>query len=275
MWTTLTLISALALTPAQRGQLQLTHPRFTYGMFGQERKESTYLPIDVVWLAFDIEGLKVKDDGTAQYSMAMKLYSNKKNKIIYEQQDPQDLTVTNSLGGTRQPVHALVNVLPGMDAGDYTITVTVKDALAKTSEKIERKFTVKPLEFGIVNPGFVYIQPNGANVFAPPIAVPGQNMMLHFTAVGFTEDARKLPKVRVTAEIQDETGKAVLTKPISGTATKYDSDEAKEKKFIPFQVPIQVNRSGKFKVLLSATDMHTNKKVSLPPLNLTVIELNK
>lgn len=275
MWTIVALFSALTLAPAQAGQLQLTHPRYTYGVFGQERKDSTYLPIDVVWLAFDIEGLKVKDDGTAQYSMAMSLYNNKKGKYLYQQETPKELTVTNSLGGTRQPVHAQANVLPGMEAGEYTITVTVKDLLSKATKELKRTFTVKKLEFSLVNPGFVYLRPDGAELFAPPLAVPGLNMMLHFTAIGYTEDAKGNPKVTVTVEIQDEAGKPVLKKPISGTADKYESNDYKQNKFIPFHVPIQINRSGKYKVVLSATDDLAKKKTTFPPLDLTVIEMNK
>ncbi len=275
MWTTLALMSALSITPAQAGQLQLKNPRFTYGMFGQERKDSNYLPIDVVWLAFDIEGLQVKDDGSGRYSMAMKLYSNKKGKYIYEQDPPQELAFTNSLGGARQPVVAVTNVLPGMEPGEYTIRVDVSDLMTKASQKLERKFTVKPLEFGIVNPGLVCIQ-NGSTTLTPPLAVPGQNLMLHFTAVGFSEAGNdNLPKVSVKAEIQDESGNPVLKKPITGTATKYENDDFRKNKFLPFHVPIQVNRSGKFKIVLSATDEHAHKTVTFPPLDLTVVEVAK
>lgn len=276
MWTTLALMSALSITPAQAGQLQLKNPRFTYGMFGEERKDSNYLPIDVVWLAFDIEGLQVKPDGSARYSMAMKLKNNKKGTYAFEQVTPEEREVMNSLGGTRQPVQVLAHVLPGMEAGDYTIEVDVKDVLAKTSQKLERKFTVKAPEFGIINPGFVYNVNNPNPVFAPPVAVPGQNLLLHFSTVGSTEAGDKnLPKVTVKAEIQDESGNTVLKKPITGTATNYENDEAKKNKFIPFQVPIQVNRGGTYKILLSATDEHARKTVTFPPLTLKVIEANK
>lgn len=276
MWTTLALMSALSITPAQAGQLQLKNPRFTYGMFGQERKDSNYLPIDMVWLTFDIEGLQVKEDGSGRYSMAMKLKNNKKNKYLFEQDPPQELAFTNSLGGTRQPVQVLTHVLPGMDPGDYTVEVHVTDKLAKTFQKLERNFTVKPLEFGIINPGFVYNQAGASSLFAPPVAVPGQNLILHFSTVGSTEaGAKNQPKVSVKAEIQDEAGNAVLKKPITGTATDYQNDEARKNKFIPFEVPIQVNRSGTFKILLSATDEHARKTVSFPPLTLKVVEVNK
>ncbi len=275
MWTTVALLSALSCTPAQTGQLELNNARFTYGAFGQARKESTFLVGDLVLLSFDIEGLKVKDDGFAQYSVGWKLFNHKKNKDVFER-EPAELTVINTLGGTRQPVFIVPPPEIYREPGDYTIKVEVTDSLTKATKKLERKFTVKSDEFGIVNPGLVYnVNPGVATPqFAPPVAVPGQNLMLHFTAVGFAEAGDKnAPKVSVQAEILDESGKPVLKKPIRGKAERYETEDSKKLKFLPFQVPIQVNRSGKFKIVISAKDENSGKTASLPPLDLTVIEV--
>jgi hypothetical protein len=280
MWTTLALMSALSITPAQSGKLELKNARFTYGILGQERKDSNFLPGDMVVLAFDIEGLQVKDDGSARYSMGMKLFSHKKNKSVFEK-DPQELTVVNSLGGTRQPVFPLTNLFPDTEPGEYTMRVEVKDVFANATQSLERKFTVKPLDFGIVRVGLVYLNLNenqigGYPLFAPPLVVPGQNLTIHFGTVGFGEGGDKnLPKVTVKLEIQDESGNSVVKKPITGTANNYENDEARKQKYIPFQVPIQVNRSGNFKIVLSAKDEHSGKSATFPSLDLKVIEVNK
>jgi hypothetical protein len=282
MWTTLALMSALSVTPAQGGKLELKNARFTYGILGQERKDATYLPGDMVALAFDIEGLQVKGDGSARYSMGMKLFSHKKNKNLFEQ-DPQEMTVVNSLGGTRQPVNPYYSLLPETEPGEYTMRVDVKDHNSNATQTLERKYTVKPLEFGIVRVGLVYLnlsenQAGGFSfpLYAPPLAVPGQSLMIHFGTVGYAEAGDKnLPKVKMELTIQDESGNPVLKKPISGTATAYESDQYKNLKFLPFHVPIQINRSGKFKILLSAKDEHSSKSATFPPLDLTVMELNK
>ncbi len=280
MWTTLALMSALSVTPAQSGKLELKNARFTYGILGQERKDSNYLPGDMVVLAFDIEGLQVKDDGTAGYSMGMKLYSHKKKKDVFVQ-DPQPMTVVNSLGGTRQPVFPLTNLFPDTEPGEYTMRVDVMDTNSKAAQMIERKFTVKPLEFGIVRVGLVYLnlnenQAGGYPLYAPPLVVPGQSLMIHFGTVGFTEGGDKnLPKVRMEMTIKDESGNTVLKKPVSGTATGYENDQYKNLKFIPFHVPVQINRHGKFKIVLSAKDEYSNKTATFPPLDLTVLEVPK
>ncbi|MHB1424051.1 MAG: hypothetical protein ACYC3I_12815 [Gemmataceae bacterium] len=279
MWATLALLSAMNCTSAQAGQLELKNARYTYGIRGQERKDSTFLPGDMANLAFDIEGLKVKEeDGSARYSMGFKLINNKKGKTLLEK-EPVEYSVTNTLGGSRHPMLLMTNILPDMEPGEYTNTVEIKDLMANTTAKLERKFTVKPLEFGIVRVGFVYIpdQANPGAQFtpAPPLVVPGQNLYFHFSTVGCTEGGPKnQPKVSVKAEIQDESGTPVLKTPIKGVGTNLENNEEVRKlKFIPFQVPMLINRTGKFKILVSATDEISGKTVTLPPLDLTSLDV--
>ena len=279
MWTTVALLSALSYAPGQAGQLELRNPRFTYGFLGQERKDSTFLPGDMVVLSFDVDGLKVKEDGVAQYSMGTKLFSHKKNKYVYEK-DPETREVVNSLGGTRLPIYAWTNISSDEEPGDFTLRVDIKDLLGKSAEvKVERRYTVKKLEFGVVRPGFVYLDLNdnqgGAMPsLAPPLAVPGQNLMLHFTTVGFVEGgAKNDPKVSVEVVIQDESGKPVLGKPIMGETASYPDDQARKLKILPFHVPIVVNRSGKYKIVITAKDKNAGKTATFPPLDLTIVEV--
>jgi hypothetical protein len=277
MWTTLALMSALSWTPAQAGQLELKNARVTYGILGQERKDTSFLPGDMVVLAFDIEGLKVGDDGLVEYSIQMELFDHKAKKAVYKR-EPQNMKVVNTLGGSRLPSFALTNIGTDTEPGKYTMTVTVNDVAGKTSKDLKRDFEVKKPEFGIVRSGFVYNKLNEEQAgppttIAPPLAVPGQNLMLNFAVVGFRLGGDKnQPKVTVKMEITDESGKPVLGKPFKGTADNIP-EEAKQLKVIPFEVPIQANRSGKFKVVITAKDELSSKEVTLT-LDLKVLELN-
>lgn len=276
MWTTLALMSALSWTPAQASQLQLKNARVTYGILGQERKDTSYLPGDMVVLAFDIEGLKVESDGRVKYSIGMELFDHKKKTAVY-QRAPQEMTVVNTLGGSRLPSFALTNIGTDTEPGKYTMTVKVKDVAANATKELKQDFEVKKPDFGIVRPGFVYNKLNEEQAgppttIAPPLAVPGQNLMLNFAVVGFRLAGEKTqPKVSVEMKITDESGEAVLKKPFSGTADNIP-DEAKQLKVIPFEVPLQCNRSGKFKVILTAKDEISGKTVQ-QTLDLKVIEL--
>jgi hypothetical protein len=278
MWTSLALLSALSWTPAQAGQLELKNARFTYGFLGQERKDSTFLPGDMAILAFDIEGLKVDKKGQVKYSTSMELFDHQQKKPVFKTTRPQEKALVNTLGGSRVPAIALTNIGTETKPGDYTMTVVVTDLVAKTPPiKLERKFQVKPAAFGIVRPGFVYagLSDEEAGVpttLAPPLAVPGQNLILHFSVGGFKLAGQNNdPDVEVRMVVQDDKGKPVLGEPYSGEA-KNVRKEIKDQGFIPFQIPIQVNRSGKFKIVLTAKDKHAGKTDTLT-LDLRVVEV--
>ena len=66
MLATLTLMSALSLPAADAGELQLTNARVTYGRLGPTRKDTKFLPGDVYFVTFDIEGLQFNKEGNAQ-----------------------------------------------------------------------------------------------------------------------------------------------------------------------------------------------------------------
>jgi hypothetical protein len=105
------------------------------------------------------------------------------------------------------------------------------------------------------------------------VAVPGQNLLLDFTVVNFELKGDKNdPNVTVSMVVQDETGKPVREKPFTGEA-KTLADEYKKLKAIPFNFPMQMNRSGKFKIVLTATDKHSGKTAT-ETLDLKVVEVN-
>jgi hypothetical protein len=279
MWaTTLALMTTLNWAPAQSGPLELKNARVTYGILGQERKDTSFLPGDLYVLAFDIDGLQVKQDGVVQYSMGMELTTTQqgKSKSLFKK-DPQEQQTVNTLGGTRLPSFALTEIGTDTEPGEYTMTVTVTDRAANKTVTLARKFEVKKLEFGIVRPGFVYNDMNERQVgraqIAPPLAVPGQNLVLNFATVGFElKGDKQQPNVTVTMKILDESGNPVLAKPFKGVATDIDED-FKKLRVIPWNFPLQMNRSGKFKIVLQATDEH-NKKTAEQTLDLKVIEVN-
>jgi hypothetical protein len=264
MWATLALTTAMQLAPAQTEALALKNVRVTYGVLGQERKDSKLLPGDVYVVAFDIEGLRVKDDGRVLYSMGVEL-TNKEGKTLFKT-DPRDLEIVNTLGGTRLP--AFARAVVGLDTppGEYTFKVTVTDRAAKKTEPLIRKFEVLPLKFGFVQ---LFLR-SEANQDAPPVAVPGQTLVLNFALVGFELDKKKQqPNVEVEMRILDSAGKPTLPKPF--TASLQEVDE-QYKKVIPLQPVLNLNRAGKFKIMLKATDKITNKTVE-QEMDLNVVEV--
>ncbi len=274
MWATLALTTALNLAPSQAGGLELKNLRLTYGLLGQVRKDATVLPGDILWLAFDIEGMTLSKDDQILYSMGTKL-TDKSGKKVFEE-DPRDQVVVNTLGGTTIPANAHVAV--GLDTmpGKYTFTITVIDRTAKKTATLEQEFEVLPVKLGLVRLAYFYPYtiPGRGNepAPAPPQGTVGQSYVLVFTIVGWEfSEKTKNPDVLAEVVIVDEAGKPTLSRPIQVSVQNL-ADELKKLKVIPMQFPVNLNRAGKFKVNITATDKVTGKKIE-QTLALSVVDV--
>jgi hypothetical protein len=258
MWAPLALSAVLSLAPAQGGNLAIKNPRPTYGLLGQERKEKEVLIGDVFTLAFDIEGLQVKEDGSIQYSVGMDLIGPD-GKSQFEQK-PQDLDAVNSLGGSSVPAFAIVEIRTDTKPGNYTLKITVKDRLANTSKELSYPFKIAPPTLGFVQCTLQY--PDMTYRPAPPIAAPGQAYWVNFTAVGYELDKTKgnQPNFSVEMRVLDANGKPTITKTPSAVidGTKKPVDEG-FKKMVPLQFPLQLNRPGRYTIEMTIKDNVSNK----------------
>jgi hypothetical protein len=268
MWTTIALATVLNLAPARADTLELKNARFTYGAFGQERKDSKLLGGEILFVTFDIEGLKVGDDGQVLYSMGLEVF-NKEGKLQYKE-DPKDMDGYAALGGNRVPAFTHILVGTEQPEGEYEVKVTVKDRATDKSESFSKQFEVLPRQFGLVQVGMTYFFPDGdVNSPAPPVGVVGQRLIVNFTLVGFDLDKSRKdqPSVETSMRVFDEDGKLTLAKPYSGVVKEVDPAF---KQGIPLQFVLQLNRPGKFKVELRATDGLTGKTAERT-LHLTVV----
>src|SRR5262245_22027514 len=117
MWTIVPLLAGLTLAAGQApvqpsspspGGLNLTNVRNTYGELGGARPEGPLLPGDVLFVAFDIEGIAIDPAGKVNYTMAMEV-QDKDGKPIFKQ-DPADKSDFVPLGGPKLPARAFVTV---------------------------------------------------------------------------------------------------------------------------------------------------------------------
>jgi hypothetical protein len=232
-------------------------------MYGQDRGDSKFLLGDVLWLAYDIEGLQTREDGKVLYSVGMEL-TGKDGKSVFKQ-TPQDLEATNSLGGGRKPAFAYLEIRTETPPGEYTVKLQVTDRLAKKTEELVYKFEVLPPKFGFVQVGLTERDYRPT----PPIAVPGQELWVHFAVTGFDLDVKKQPNIGIDLQVIDTaTNKAVLAKPVVGEIKEVTEEY---KKFIPWSHTLTLNRAGKFKVKVVATDNNSKKSEKLE-LDFTVVD---
>lgn len=262
MLATLTLTALLQLAPAQ-ADLKITNDRLTRTIVGWERKDAKLFPGDVFILAFDVEGVSLKDDGKIQYSMAMEM-SNKAGKQVYKQ-NPQPLDATNSLGGTKVPASVIAEIGTDTPPGEYTVKVTVTDLASKKTATLTKVFEVLPTQLALVRVTVTWT----GGIPAPPVAVPGQVYFVQFGVVGFgLDDKRKQPNLAVEMQIFDESGKPTLPKPFTGSATEVTEEF---KKLIPMQFILYLNKSGKYRMVLKVTDK-ISMKAAEQTLNFEVVE---
>jgi hypothetical protein len=266
MWATLAMASALNLAPAQAG-IEFKNVRPTYGFLGQERKDTTILPGDVFWLAFDIEGLTVGKDDRILYGMGLEVL-NSKGESQYKR-DPVPLETINTLGSTRVPAFTKAETGTDTAPGEYTIIVTVVDrgAAKPTQAQLKRTFEVRPTTFGMIRLGFYYSPQDPA----PPVGAVGQLYLLNLTVVGARFDEKSnQPTLNAELTVTDESGKPTLNQPLAG-ALYPPTDEVRRLKLVPLGFQVSLNRAGKYKLTVTITDKMTNKKIE-QSLDLTVIE---
>jgi hypothetical protein len=244
MWAALALTTVLTL-PAQAGELSLTNKRSTHGILGPKRAENKLLPGDLLVVAFDIENLTVKPTGQILYAMGMELRKKGKPKPEFTR-DAQDLEAFNNLGGTTLPAFAMTLIGVDNSPGTYVLKVTVKDRGSKPVRTVtmEEEFEILPTKFGFVQVKLT----NTAGEPVPAIGVPGQTVWLHYSLVGH-KLVEKAPNVNFEMQILDAAGKPTVGKPFSGPINKGPEE------ILPFApTPIQLNRAGKFTIVLKATD---------------------
>jgi len=260
MWAALALVSVLEAAPA--ADLALKNQRMTYGVLGQERKNKQIVPGDVVVVAFDIEGLTVKDDGRVLYSMGMELLKEGKAKPEFKR-DPQDMEAVNNLGGNALPAYALTMIGTDTKEGKYTLRVTIRDRSSKKEEVLNQSFEVVKPQLGFVQVRLTY---SGGDP-SPPVGVPGQKLFLHCVLTGFALKAGQ-PNVTFEMQIYDDAGKATVKTPFKGDITTEVKGSLMQ--FLP--IPIDLNRAGKYKVTIKAVDNLGGKKATVEhSLDLTVL----
>jgi hypothetical protein len=248
---TLCLAAALAISPTQVGELKLTNQRMTYGELGAVRPSDKYLPNDLFFVAFDIDGITVDADGKVKYVMSM-VVTDKNNKDVYKPEKPAEREEVLPLGGSRLPARAFVLLKPDQEPGTYTCKVSVTDKVSNVTKVLEQKFDVVAKTFGLV--ALYTTSDMDGNLPAPPSGVIGQNLFIQCALVGFDRKDKK-PNAQVELRIFDENNKPTLAKATSAAVPA----EAPEGDPVLFRFLIPFNREGTFTAEVKATDLISAK----------------
>jgi hypothetical protein len=252
----ITVAAVVALTLMDVDGLTATNVRTTYGILGPLRRDSRFLPGDDFVLSFDIEGAKVNAAGKVLYSIGMEV-TDSQGKVRFRQ-IPNDLEADVSSAGKSLPTCASVQIGLDQEAGAYTVKVTVKDRVAGATREITRTCQVLPKAFGLVRLTTTSDPEGKVPTLFLQQSKPG---WINFAAVGFGHaKASGLPHVSVVMRVSDEAGRSALAKPSTGEITK---DVPPNARALPMQFALEINRTGKFTVELTATDHVAGQSVNV------------
>jgi hypothetical protein len=249
---TIAAIALFCLLSGLAPALEIKNVRPSYGPMGASRTATKFLPGDVLWINYDIDGLTFdKKTDKASYETKLEFFDAKGTQLL-ERKTPNE--VTAQLGGSQFPGDLHVIIGPKLDPGKYTVKLTVTDKLARESKSITYPIEVLPPAFGFVA------------VTAPGLGLPGQHYLAEFGVVGFKlDDKKKEPNVEVTIRVLDSSQKPV-TRPVQSIFPRdLPGDAVLEKlQFVPVTFPLYLNRPGHFYIDITAVDKNAgNKQIQL------------
>jgi hypothetical protein len=253
MLTSCVLLTALALAPAQNGQLEIVNARPTYGYLGPNRPRTGVLPGDLATFRFDVKNMQLDKTGRASYSLLVEVV-DAKGKTRFRL-GPSNAVALNCLGGDSMPCSASLEVPLTTPPGPVTLRVVVGDRTSGRKATFQTKGKVLPADFGLVRVGT--FADRESKVPAPAVGVVGQALYVGFAAVGFARDkTSKQPDLDVSLRVLDGNGKETMPAPLSGRA---HADVPEDLHVLPMQFGLTLNRTGDFTVELSATDRLSGK----------------
>jgi hypothetical protein len=251
----------LAILPVPAAALEFKNIRSCYGPNGATRPDNKFLPRDLLYITYDIEGLKADEKtGNVVYVTLLEVFNASTKELIFRKEAP----VENALqfGGNRLPGDLLLNMGIDKAAGQYVLRMTVQDRIAKETKSFTYPFELLKKDFGIVG------------LQAPIVGVPGGPYILNFAMTEFKLDANKNPKGKIEMKITDETGKLippVLTNSLpESLPARLDLSQDN---LLQWQFPLLPNRPGRFHLEVTATD-DLAKKSSTVRYTLNVLDVN-
>jgi hypothetical protein len=269
MWRLFALALPMAVLCAGQATSQsIKNVRMMYGPYGAVRTTDKFLPRDVLFLSYEVDGLKLEKKTTkASWEWQWEVLDSKKKPIKAPQKVPPQEALLQ-LGGHSVPGDLVLEMPDKGDPGRYYVKVSVRDRNSKTSASIEHKFDLgTEKEFGIWR------------LTAPGFGVPGAHYPISFGVVnapvwGANADKKKgqiekLPEIDISMRIYE--GKTEVATPVfiqwpaqlPGNATK---------DLIPAELSIYLNRPGRFVADLEVHEKVKGSKIKVA-LPFTVLDL--
>jgi hypothetical protein len=234
-------------------QLEIRDVQAAHGRLGTTRQSLEYCQGDEVFVRFLVHGAQTNQAGEADLLMALVVTDAHGNKVV---DNESRVNATLALGGGTFPGEARVDLAPGIEPGEYTLSVRVKDRVSKETTSFERRFTCKAPEFAIARVRFFH----DAEGHAPASfgGVLGQTLYFRNQAIGFDRSKGEIDLV-MAFRLFDENGKEVTRTPIEASLRTDDEAALKNATHVDFAGQLALNRVGNFTLRISITDRVANK----------------
>jgi hypothetical protein len=257
---TLAALVVLCLVPGLTPAIEIKNVRPSYGPLGSLRTGTKFLPGDLLFMTFDIDGLSLEEKtGKAVYETKLEFLDDKQ-KPLYESKTRNE--VIPNLGGARMPGDLHLIIGKDFAAGKYTVKLTVTDKLAKQSKAIIYPIQVLPRDFGFIG------------VMAPAVGLNGQSYLAEWGLVGFAPDAKtKLPNAEITIRVLDQNDKPVVAETKITLPNDLPLNLGNAPELVPITLPLFLNRTGQFQIDIVAVDKNAKNAQIQMRFPLTVVEI--
>src|SRR5262249_50177711 len=242
-------IAILLLAPLSAvAKLEIKNIQPAYGPLGPARASDDVYPLDEYHVRYQVVGVKPNKDGKADLEVDVKL-TNSDGKAVYDPK-PSARQLAMSLGGDAVQTSGFVTFSEKAPAGEYKLTVNVRDRTSRESAGFERKLTLKPVSFQIV--ALRFFHDADAKLPAGTTLVAGDTLHYQFRVIGFDTRAKRVGLV-MRATVVDADGKDVgaNAREVKGKPT----DQAKaEARHATFGGLVVLHRTGDFKLRIVVED---------------------
>ena len=252
-------IAILLLAPLSAiAKVEIKNVQPAYGPLGPARANDDVYPLDEYHVRYQVAGVKPNKDGKADLEVDVKL-SNPDGKAAYDPK-PAARQLMMSLGGDTVQTSGFVTFPEKATAGEYKLTVNVRDRTSGESAGFERKLTVKPVAFQIVALRFFHDAeaklPSGTTL---PV---GDTLHYQFRVIGF-ETRPKRAGLVMRASILDAEGKDVGAPTLEVKADVTDPDKAAGSRRATCGGLAALNRPGDFKLRIVVEDTVGKKTTTI------------
>jgi hypothetical protein len=140
------LVLFVLVTPAW-AELKIQDVTPTYGPLGPTRKSLTVPAGDELFFRYTVAGVRTDDAGRADGELRVQI-AGPDGKDLLDEKQPINRVL--ALGGHTLPGTASASFGLDTPAGDYLMTVTVRDKLSSQSASFKRKLTCTKPDFALV-----------------------------------------------------------------------------------------------------------------------------